>query len=158
MWVLVLLPVWGTSTILFLSLWPWRPATEHLIVLGLIGITLIELCLYAFHKIPFSCSYLPGKSNLHMTFALWLALGLNATFWCADFERRALSDPVKYGWIVGVLCISAFCAWWRTHTESEFEGTTLQFEEEMLPVIAGLGLHRDGVLAIDAPDGRSPGT
>jgi hypothetical protein len=45
-YVLALAPVWVASGVLFLSLWPWHPAAEHLAVLGLLGITLVELCLY----------------------------------------------------------------------------------------------------------------
>jgi hypothetical protein len=135
----------------FLCLWPWRPAIGHLAVLGLIGMTLIEFCLHDFRKIPFTCSFLPGKSNLHMTFVLCILLLLNLTYWCAEFERRALSDPLRYAWMVGGLCIVGFCARWRTQAEVNSREGGLKFEEELIPVIGGLGLHRDGVLHIDRP-------
>jgi hypothetical protein len=133
--------------VLFLSLWPWRPAAEHLVVLGLLGIILVELCLHGLHKIPFTCSYLPGKSNLHITFCLWLMLGLNLTYLSADFERRALSDPGRFASILALLCIGVIAAWWRT-ARANLEHTELQFEDELPPLISSLGLHRDGILSI----------
>jgi len=45
-----------------------EPAAGHLAVLGLPGAILAELCLANFHKIPFTCSYLPGRSYAHMAF------------------------------------------------------------------------------------------
>jgi hypothetical protein len=145
---LSVMPVWSASAIVFLWMWPWRPAVEHLIVLALVGLAMLDLCLYGFDKIPFTCSYLPGKSNLHMTFALCLMGGLNATYWCAEFERRALSDQTKYAWIVVTLTFVSVAAWWRTRAAGR-DGGAVRFEEEMSPVISGLGLHRDGILAIE---------
>lgn len=143
MYVLALTPVLSGWAAVFLSLWPWRPAVEHLVVLALLGITAAEIGLGSLHKIPFACSYLPGKSNLHMTFSLCLMWGLTATYWSAEFERRALSDGAKYAWVLAVLCIAVACARWRAvRANSDME---LRFEEEIPPVIASLGLHRDGI-------------
>jgi CubicO group peptidase (beta-lactamase class C family) len=61
-------PVWTGSTVLCLRLWPWRQATVHLVVLGLLGVLLGDLALRGFWKLPFTCSYLPGKSQVHMVF------------------------------------------------------------------------------------------
>jgi hypothetical protein len=68
--VLAAAPVWTGSAVLFLSVWAWLPATGHLLVLALLGTILGHVCLYSFRKIPFTCSYLPGKSKIHMTFLL----------------------------------------------------------------------------------------
>ncbi|MGI9070935.1 MAG: hypothetical protein ACR2JB_06330 [Bryobacteraceae bacterium] len=147
MYVLALAPVWATSAVLFLSLWPWRPAVRHLAVLACVGVILTEVCVHGFHKIPFTCSYLPGKSNLHITFLLCLMLGLNLTYWSAEFERRALSDLRKYSCMLAILCFAAICVWWRASCARSDE-LEVKFEEELSPVIAGLGLHRDGILPV----------
>jgi hypothetical protein len=95
-------------------------------------------------KIPFTCSYLPGKSNLHITFALCLLLDLNAIYRSARVEYLALSDGTRYAWLMSVLCIAVILAWWRTARANSGQ-MELRFEEEAPPAIASLGLHRDGV-------------
>jgi hypothetical protein len=80
--------------------WPWLKAVGHLLVLVLLGIAIVELWLHSLHKIPFTCSCLPRKSNLHVTFLLCSMPGLNTTFWSSEFERGALvrlaEIPVDY--------------------------------------------------------------
>jgi hypothetical protein len=143
-------PVWVTSAVLFLSLWPWRAAAGHLAVLACVGVILTQVCVHGFHKLPFTCSYLPGKSNLHITFLLCLMLGLNLTYWSTEFERRALSDLRKYSWMLAILCFAAICVCWRAACARSDE-LEIKFEEELSPVIVGLGLHRDGILPVQPP-------
>lgn len=138
-YVMALAPVWCASALVFFSCWPWSQASEHLIVLVLVGISIAEIWLYGFQKIPFTCSYLPGKSNLHITFLLCLMLGLNGIFWGAEFERHALSDLKKYLCIVAVLAGTVIFAWMR-RAGAGYERAELLFQDEMAPVITTLGL------------------
>lgn len=138
-YVVALGPVLAISAACFFSLWRWRPVVEHLTVLLLLGVSLAELCLYGLRKVPFTCSYLPGKSNLHITFVLCLMLGLNLTYWSAQFERRALSDGRRYTELIAILCIAAAVACWRSFLVDSQE--VIRFEEELPPAIASLGLH-----------------
>jgi hypothetical protein len=61
---LTVIPVGILSAILYLSIWPSRAALEHMIVLVVTGFLLVDRALHRFRKIPFACSYLPGKANL----------------------------------------------------------------------------------------------
>jgi hypothetical protein len=113
-------------------------------VLALIGIALTEVCLSGFYKIPFTCSYLPGKSKAHMAFQafIWLIFVLA---WVAPIERRALDDPAQMARLVLVLGGLAGLAIWRTSASARSaEATRLQFEEAPTPAILALDLHRDG--------------
>lgn len=137
-YVVALAPVWITAAALFPVLWPLHQALGHLTVLLLLGILLVEWWLHDFHIIPFACSYLPGRTNLHITFLLCLMLGLNAIYWSADFERRALSDPHRFAWMLTGLGTAAFFAWCRR--ASAVKGMDLQYQEELPPVITSLHL------------------
>lgn len=93
-WTLVawsLAPFWTSSVALFS--WPRKPALFHLAVLGLVGVTIVELCLVGAKKIPFTCSWRPGRSNSHITF--WLCVGLLVTLVAEGvrIEREAYDDP-----------------------------------------------------------------
>ena len=144
LYILGLAPVWSASAALFLSLWPWQPAVGHLAVLGLLGISLTELCLFGFHKIPFTCSYLPGKSHANMAVLGFLALVLLIVKG-AGVERRALGDPASFVKMVVVLAILAGFARWRTSALAKSQQSKLRFDEQPTPAIFALDLHRDGM-------------
>jgi len=143
LFVLSVGPVWAASAAVFLWSWAWRPALEHLVILGLWGTTLAFVSLYGFHKIPFSCSYLPGKSKINLMFVA--AAGLfNAFALGIEYELRALRDPAIYARLVALLGIAAVACWWRTVTLAKSEESVVVFEEEQAPAILALGLYRDG--------------
>jgi hypothetical protein len=148
LFVLAVAPVWAASAALLLSIWPWRLAAGHLPVLGLWGMILAYLCLHGFQKIPFTCSYLPGKSYVHMVVLCSMGI-LLLILKGVEFERRALGDLGGYARMLLVLCIAAGCARWRTGALAA-EGAALQFEETAPEEVFVLGLYRDGVLAIEA--------
>jgi hypothetical protein len=99
--------------------------------------------LSGFHKIPFTCSYLPGKSQANMAFLGFLAL-LVLVIKGAGLEGRALDNPASFVIMVAVLGILAVFARWRTSASAKSSLSELRFEEEPTPAIFALDLHRDG--------------
>ena len=90
-------PAWGLAALLGLGFRPWGRVAEHLVVLAVVGWILAELCLIGVSKIPFACSYLPGKTNLQYLF--W---GLAVVFLLWQWrwrmlEMRVLGDPCGMG-------------------------------------------------------------
>jgi hypothetical protein len=148
-------PVWAAAAAVFLSIWSWRTAAGHLVVLALWGMILAYLCLHGFQKIPFTCSYLPGKSFLHMAFlaALGLLLLIGKG---VDLELRALQDPVSYAKMLVILGIAVLLARWRTVALATSEEAILQFEEVPSADVFVLGLYRDGTLPIEPRPMRPP--
>ncbi len=112
-------------------------------VLGLLGIALTEWCVSGFHKIPFTCSYLPGKSHANMAFLAFVIL-LILTIEGAKFELRALGDAASFAGMAALLGTLAIAARWRTRWLARSPESTLRFEEEPAPAIFALDLHRDG--------------
>lgn len=127
------------AAILF-SLWPWRPAAAHLAVLALLGIALAEFSFEGVQKIPFTCSYLPGKSNFHLTFWLWIFLGISLITGAALHERTALQSP---GGTAAVLAgLGALAAFWffRNNWLASPRHAELRFEEEPPDKVVSLNL------------------
>jgi hypothetical protein len=143
--LLAVAPVWVTTAFTCLLLWPWRPAMIHSAILGLTGVILIDISVYGFRKIPFTCSYLPGKSAIHMIFLA--AVGL---MWLvaesAELERRALQEPVRTIAMVTLLSVTAVGLRWGISMRAQAEISDLQFEEEEAPAVLELGLFRDGAV------------
>jgi hypothetical protein len=134
MFVLAVVPVWIVSAAILLSIWPWQHAVEHLIVLAIVGFIVSHVCLTGYQKIPFTCSYLPGKTYVHMAFLTAVALVLLVTRG-VTFESNALDDRNLYAWMVGVLMIAAIVARWRTVSASRSIEAIVQFEEAQVPSI-----------------------
>jgi hypothetical protein len=108
---------------------------------------LADICLLGFRKIPFTCSYLPGKSRVHMTFlgALGVLLaGSNGTM----LERHALRETGSMSLMLALLAVVCISVRGMAVALAKREDHDLLFEEEALPAVQGLGLHRDGVMPI----------
>jgi len=123
-------PVWTVSAVVFLWMWPWRPAAGHLVALALLGMTLVEIAMSGTQKIPFTCSYLPGQSRMHIAVYVAVVLLLPLTILTATFERDALQDPIRYAAMLGVVGIAWIAARWRTAWLGNANGAQPEFEDE----------------------------
>ena len=112
----------------------------HLAVLAILGIVAAEVTLAGFRKIPFTCSYVPGKSNVHLT--VWLCVGGFGLLvdQGAELELHALSHPASYAMMIAILLIAAELARKRTGVQTKSEA--LEFEDAPPPAIMVLGLHQ----------------
>ncbi len=87
---LSLAPVVVGAAAILLWNWPWQRAIAHLAVLALAGSILADGFLFGFRKIPYTCSYLPGKSKVHITFWFASLLITLLVAFAAHQERQAL--------------------------------------------------------------------
>jgi hypothetical protein len=105
--VLTVIPVLVIVGCLFLPVYPRIPVLLHLSVLLAVGLLIVELCLATFLKVPFTCSYLPGKANIHFVF--WATLF--AMIWllrkALEWEERLLERPLFVCLLAGALAILA---------------------------------------------------
>ena len=57
---------WLLCAAAYFLIWPAQSAAQHMLVLSMAAVLLVHRALDQFRKVPFACSYLPGKSNLHV--------------------------------------------------------------------------------------------
>ncbi len=145
LFVLAVIPVWAICAAVLFALWPWPDALRHLIVLGVFGILIAYAGLYGFHKIPFTCSYLPGKRQAHLAFVASLPIFVLIAE-AVVLEMRALHDSVLYLEILATLCVAVVLARWLAIWHAASDEAAVQFEETPVPAIQVLGLLRDGHL------------
>jgi hypothetical protein len=119
----------------------------------LLGIVMAELCLRGTQKLPFTCSYLPGKANLNIALQLSGMLILPWVVNMAQLERDSFDNAGRYAAIVGVLAALAICLRWSTARLAKSPEGALQFEDALDPAIFALDLHRDGVTTIATRSG-----
>jgi hypothetical protein len=135
--VIALAPVWLLLAVLFLFRWPTWPVAGHLVVLGLVGVIVVELCLHGFHKFPFACSYLPGQPKVYVVF--WGLLLVLVPISAARVERQMLSRLFSYFCMVAMLATIAAAARWRTAASAK-STERLVFEEAYPAELLALGL------------------
>jgi CubicO group peptidase (beta-lactamase class C family) len=122
-------PAWTISAVLLLSLWPWRPAAFHLAVLGLLGVFLAEFSWSGAQKIPFTCSYLPGRSHVHVTLLLWIYIAGSGILVCAMGELRAMENPVAGIAVLAGMGAAAVFAVVRNNRLARPREAELRYEE-----------------------------
>ena len=132
------LPVWMGSALLCLRQWPLRQAAGHLVLLALLSLILVDLCLLNFRKLPFACSYLPGKSQINMVFLGSLGL-LWGVMLCVKIERSMLQDLHD---TLMMLAPLAIVATGLRVASARIDPEELKFEESLGSAIQQLGLQR----------------
>src|SRR5262249_15726905 len=145
-------PVWAACAALFFCFSPWQSAARQVAVLTLAAVVIAELCLLGFNKIPFTCSYLPGKSQLHLAilaaaYLLWV-IGLNSTY-----QRELLEDAGNLARLLIALIVIWVCARWRNAVQAKANDAEVRFEDVDAPAVQGLGLTRDASWPIHPPAG-----
>jgi hypothetical protein len=143
-------PVWLATAVVCITLWPSRQNAAHLVALGFLGMIVADICLFRFRKIPFTCSWLPGKSHFHMAFLGAFGLFLVGSQ-AATWERQALLKTDSMVTMLVLLAIAWICIRWTIKALTKGQEHELRFEEEAPPEVQGLGLYRDGALSITHP-------
>jgi len=151
--LLTVTPVVGLSLALLLSIWPPWPVVGHGLLLALLGLILVELCLLRFRKVPFTCSYLPGKAQIHVTAGACILVLIALTDVGVEFETYALQHPVRYALMLGPVAVLAALVRWRTSEEISASDVMLTFEEQPPSALFTLDLETDGVMSQASPPG-----
>jgi hypothetical protein len=139
----VVAPAWTIFAAIFFAIWPWQMALPHLAALGLFSAILSELALYRFHKVPFTCSYFPGKGNIQFGFWVLFALLVLSPL-VAGVEWELLQRPITCALLLLALTAATAAVRWRTNTAATAAGA-MQFEETDDEGIVSLNLGWDSI-------------
>ena len=137
---LAILPVLAAFALL-LWFWPWTPVAEHLLLLGLTGSVLADLSLRDFRKIPFTCSYLPGKSKAHLVFWFGIIPLVFVIQEAVELEQRAMANTMIYACAAVILGIAALGARRFANASAIRNQPQTQFEETPSDELVALGLN-----------------
>jgi hypothetical protein len=132
------IPVWLTAAGLALFYRPWHQVAEHLLVLALAGSVITDLSLIGVSKIPFACSYLPGKSNVQYIFWAYALVFLPLALGFSSYEHSVLDRPLAYTVLVAELFVAALGLWLFNRHLAEF--AVLYYEEVEPEVVTTLGI------------------
>lgn len=138
MLALATVPVWLTAAVLALFYRPWHQVEEHLLVLALAGSIITDVSLIGVSKIPFACSYLPGKSNVQYIFWAYALALLPLAMSLSSYELRVLDRPPAYTALVAALAFAALGLWLFNRYRAE--SAVLYYEEQEPEVLTTLGI------------------
>jgi hypothetical protein len=101
---------------------------------------LIEVRLYEWHKIPFTCSYLPGRRNLWQSLGIYLLLFAALMPTITYFEARLLHPFDLLGSAAALSVVYFFL---RSARRARWRVVPLLFDESDEPLIGAMRLNRE---------------
>ena len=86
-------------------LWGFSAALLHTAVLAICTVTMVELLLLRFRKIPFTCTYPPFQSHSALIFVAYLFSFLIFTSYLPELELWSLADPWRTALFIPLVAI-----------------------------------------------------
>ena len=113
----------------YLLVWDTRTVAGHVVYVSLLSLILIELLLIRFMKLPFTCSYLPGKAGTILLWPVYVFVCYCYCYGMAFLEKWVLRGIGRFL----VFVILAGVAFWvlrKQHVQFLNGKGTIRFEEE----------------------------
>ncbi len=118
----------------------WLLALAHVALVAVLLLLLMEWRLREWHKIPFTCSYLPGRRNLWQILGAYLTLFAIVIPLITFVEVRLLHPLVLFA-VAGILSLCYL--WARASRRAQWKIVPLLFDEIDEPLIGTLRLNRE---------------
>jgi hypothetical protein len=132
-------PLFALLLPLHVLFWGWRVALLHMLFGAVVAWLLVEVLLVGFEKFPFTCSYLPGKANLKVSWPLYLFGFTTYVSVFLTLESWMLQRPVRFVWLAAVVVlvqVALFIYRWRVVGRD----VALVFDEQPEPLVRTLNL------------------
>ena len=117
----------------------WLVAGIDVSFAGISGLVLLNLLLIWFRKIPFTCSYFPGKANMALMLGVYLAA---FTFYCwglADLVESLILHPAKLFLLYAAALVALRGLAWLGRRERDVDDVLI-YEDQPDPVVRTLGI------------------
>jgi hypothetical protein len=103
--LLMILPLFVLLFVFYLWLWGWMYALLFCIYGFTISSLLVEIVFVNHHKIPFTCSYLPGKGKMHIFWIVYLfALSIYVSL-ASSIAFKLLDEPRNFMYFIVIVSI-----------------------------------------------------
>lgn len=137
--IIGIIPLFSVLFAIHVALWGWATGALHTLFGMIVAYLLIDLLLVGLEKLPFTCSYVPGKSNLKATWPLYLAGYLGYVSLFSAIEYLILEEPSRFILFVSAAAMAKVgIEMYRRHLlAGEF---ALVYDERPEPAVRTLGL------------------
>jgi hypothetical protein len=124
---------------LYAHFWGWRTSLIHTAIVTAMCVTLTEVSLMRFRKVPFTCSAPPFKSHAIVAILVYISGFFVFTTFTAAAERWAFDSPIRFlTFVLFFLGTSLALGVWRrslTYLDKQ-----IIFEEKSSPAVEGMNL------------------
>jgi hypothetical protein len=118
----------------------WPLALTHSVLIASLALLFIEVRLYDWNKIPFTCSYVPGRRNFWQTIGAYLLLFAAIIPTLTYFEARLLPP---FALLVAAAAISVGYFFLRSTRRARQKLAPLLFDESDEPLLGLMRLNRE---------------
>jgi hypothetical protein len=102
----IILPLIVLFAPLYLMIWSPVLVFIHMTYVAILSFILMEILLFHFEKIPFTCSYLPGKANLKLWWPAYVIGCYGYSYGMTVFERWMFLDMRRYFLFIAIALIT----------------------------------------------------
>jgi len=114
-------------------------ALVHITFALMLSMVLLNLLLVWFRKIPFTCSYFPGKTSMAVMFFVYLAGFATYSWSMADIESRLIRAPINLALFYLIAAATIYGLTLLEQRELLIDDVLI-FEDEPDPVVRSLEL------------------
>lgn len=129
-----LVPMFLLLFVFYLFLWGWQDSLLHCLYGLVISYLMMEVYYINYYKIPFTCSYLPGKAKMHVLWIVYLLSFLVFVFFVSTIEYELWKKPSRflifYGVVFGLFILIKIYQNYFLYKKAE-----IIYEEELEPVM-----------------------
>jgi len=131
-----LLPLFLVVLGIHALLWDTGPALTHAAFGLIVSVLGVEAAFFRFRKVPFACSWVPGKLKLHFTAIPCLVGLLLSMMILAAVEKSVLADPLRAVVFLAAAGAAGFA--FRVANRRYYRTATLLYDEEPEPALIEL--------------------
>ncbi|MCJ7682295.1 MAG: hypothetical protein MUP70_16330 [Candidatus Aminicenantes bacterium] len=143
-----LIPLYAVLSLLFLLIWDFGTAVAHLLFCMALSILMMAGIFFRRVKIPFTCSYMPGKEKLQFYWFFYFVGYVLTLAVINSIEVKALESPVRIVLFVVLFMIGA-AALYIYQSRTFYPKTAIKYEEEEDTTLIGLDYQTPAYKNID---------
>ena len=132
-----LIPLYAVLFLFFLLIWDFKVAVSHLLFCLALSVLMMMGVFFHRVKIPFTCSYMPGKEKLQFYWYFYLVAYVAVLAVINSIEARALESPARIILLAFLFLLGAV-GLFLYQNRTFYSITAIKFEEEEDSALIGL--------------------
>lgn len=132
-----LAPLFAVFFTFYFFLWGPELASLHCLYGAVWGVIFMEVLFFKYNKIPFSCSYVPGKEKVQLLWLVYFSFFIITIYLLIKLEVILLVSTQYF--VYFFMCFLSFMIIFRIYQNKViFKKKKLQYEEELPAALVGL--------------------